>query len=223
MGEQQIERRTLQTSELRVLDSTDGPVIEGYAAVFDQWSEDLGGFREMIAPGAFAAALDGTPDVRALVNHDPNYVLGRTGPLTLVLAQDEVGLRMTARPPDTQWARDLLVSMRRGDVNQMSFSFEVAREGQRWEDTPLGVRRWVTQIERLYDVSVVTFPAYPQTSAQARALVQEMVQARAQAGPVADSDDDAAQAGAAEAQARMEADGRARAIALAKVGGNPWR
>jgi len=158
-----IERRTLQTRNLAVSESEPNEII-GYAAVFNQWSEDLGGFREMILPGAFSTALN--DDVRALINHDANLVLGRTRSGTLVLTEDEVGLRIKITLPNTQYARDLVEAMRRGDVDQMSFGFAV--ETDRWYEQDGQTRREIVKVARLYDVSVVTFPAYPQTTAQAR-------------------------------------------------------
>lgn len=144
--------------------------IRGYAAVFGQLSEDLGGFREQLVTGAFSDAI-ASSDVRALVNHDPNQVLGRNKAGTLTMREDTSGLYVEITPPDTQIARDLVESMKRGDVNQMSFAFSVSREDQTW--TRDGTGPWIRTIKRvsrLYDVSVVTYPAYPQTEAAARAL-----------------------------------------------------
>ena len=98
------------------------PTIEGHAAVFDSLSVELWGFFEEIAPGAFADSIEAGDDVRALFNHDPNYVLGRSRNGTLRLAEDEVGLRVEFEPPDTQQARDVVTLIERGDVNQMSFA-----------------------------------------------------------------------------------------------------
>mgnify|MGYP001826162873 CR=1 FL=1 len=144
--------------------------IEGYAAVFGAESVDLGGFREVIHRGAFANTL-GSADVRGLINPDPNLVLGRTTAGTLELREDERGLAFTLYPPDTAAARDLLVSMERGDVDQMSFGFETVRD--RWETDDRGALRHLLEAQ-LFDVSVVTFPAYPQTSAEARAMARDM-------------------------------------------------
>lgn len=165
-----IERRNFTVDALRVETREDGKRrIVGHAAVFNQLSEDLGGFREQIAPGAFADAIK-TDDVRALYNHNPDHVLGRNLASTLKLSEDARGLAIEIDPPDTQIARDLLVSMERGDVNQMSFGFSVRPNGQNWAKDDSGQAiRTLTKV-RLFDVSPVTFPAYPQTDVAVREL-----------------------------------------------------
>src|SRR4051812_15119539 len=111
-----LERRTVAAPDLRI--TADGPQrIFGHAALFDSPSQDLGGFREQIRPGAFADSLK-HDDVRALFNHDPNIILGRNRAGTLVLTEDQQGLGIEISPPDTQAARDLLVSIERGDITQ---------------------------------------------------------------------------------------------------------
>jgi len=146
-----------------------GPVMFGYAAVFDKLSEDLGGFREQVAKGAFAEAIS-NDDVRALFNHDPNYVLGRSKAGTLRMQEDDHGLYVEITPPDTRYARDLLTAMKRGDINQMSFSFRVKPGGQDWARDDNGqVVRTLKRV-RLFDVSPVTFPAYPQTAIAQRSM-----------------------------------------------------
>lgn len=164
------EVRNYPVTELRVQrDAGRPPQIVGYAAVFNSWSEDLGGFREKIAPGAFRATLANGADVRALYNHDPNFVLGRTKSATLELSEDKKGLRIVNTPPDTQWARDLQVSIDRGDVDQMSFGF-VTRSDQWDEDKDSGkVTRTLLEVD-LVDVSPVTFPAYPDTEVAVRSM-----------------------------------------------------
>lgn len=159
--EQRVCARTVEVREL-----AGQAQIVGYAAVFNVLSDDLGGFREMIAPGAFADQV--LRDVRGLWQHSEMYVLGRTVAGTMELAEDEVGLRYTITPPNAVWARDALESIRRGDVSQSSFAFTVRPDGERWENTNAGVTRIVTRVERLFDVSPVTFPAYPATSVEAR-------------------------------------------------------
>lgn len=144
--------------------------IVGHAAVFDQLSEEMGfffRFREKIARGAFDGVLGN--DVRALFNHDPNYVIGRTTNKSLLLSIDDRGLMVDITPPNTTFATDLLKSIQRGDINQMSFAFSVAEDGETWfEDTDGTATRTVVKIDRLYDVSPVTYPAYPQTDASVR-------------------------------------------------------
>lgn len=175
--EKDIERRSFVVEELRVAVVGDGesPAIEGYAAVFNKRSEVLYDFVEQIEAGFFAPALK--QDIRALWNHNPDKPLGRTKNKTLTLAEDERGLSVRIVPPDTQWGRDAVTAIQRGDVTQMSFGFSVRKGGDAWvtEKNGLKVRTLKAGgIERLYDVSPVTFPAYPQTSAQVRAMVESM-------------------------------------------------
>ena len=172
--ENQMERRTITLKELRVVDSVSEPgvepAIEGYASVFDSWSEELGGnspFREKVVKGAFEETIQ-IDDIRALFNHDPNYVLGRNKAGTLTLEEDEKGLKVRIVPPDTTWAKDLLVSIKRGDITQMSFGFTVILDRWSYEDN-IDVRELLKV--KLYDVSPVTFPAYAQTECGVRSLV----------------------------------------------------
>lgn len=160
--EKEIRTATFELSADEMADPM--PTIYGYAAVFNELSEDLGGFREIIRPGAFERTLK-TADVRALLNHDSNYVLGRNRAGTLEVSEDERGLPVAITPPDTQWARDLVTSVKRGDVNQMSFQFMVKSED--WSQDERGVVRELRDVD-LYDVSIVTYPAYPQTTAEVR-------------------------------------------------------
>jgi HK97 family phage prohead protease len=143
--------------------------LRGYAAKFNTLSEPMYGFREQIAPGAFADCLE--DDVRALFNHDANHVLGRTTSGTLRVSQDDTGLYYEVDLPDTQAARDLVVSVERGDVTQSSFAFRVAPNGDTWDENEDGiVIRTITKMCRLYDVSPVTYPAYPDATVGMRGL-----------------------------------------------------
>lgn len=157
--------------ELRVSD--DKKKIRGYAAVFNQWSEDLGGFREKIRPGAFSKTIK-EADVRALFNHDPNYVLGRNKAGTLRLTEDDKGLEIEVDPPETQWARDLLISIDRGDINQMSFGFSTVKD--EWGGDKGEATRELVEV-KLFDVSPVTYPAYPQTVVGVRSVEMDKVRA----------------------------------------------
>jgi len=158
----EIERRCLSTSEVRSEMSGESTTITGYAAVFDTWTDIGGLFREKIAPGAFKKTLKES-DIRALWNHDPNYVLGRNKAGTLKLHEDERGLRVEIDPVGSTWATDLLKSIQRGDVNQMSFGFKVNKADDDYDENTR-----VLKDVSLFDVSVVTFPAYPTTTAEVR-------------------------------------------------------
>lgn len=177
-----IERR--RTRELRAKDSDKADTVgtlEGYAAVFNSRSEDLGGFFEEIAPGAFDGVLD--DDVRALIDHDSGRVLGRSSAGTLRLSTDDVGLRYEVDLPDTQEARDLLTLIKRGDVRESSFGFSVASRGDEWDENEDGqIIRTIRKVGRLYDVSPVAFPAYPAATVAMRSLVHRARQSEP-AGP----------------------------------------
>lgn len=135
--------------------------MQGHAAVFNQETEIGGWMREKIEPGAFKSSIK-QDDVRALFNHDPNYVLGRSGAGTLKMSEDDTGLKVVIEPPDTQFARDLAVSIERGDINQMSFAFQVQEEEWQLGDKKKPDLRILKKV-RLFDVSPVTFPAYDGT------------------------------------------------------------
>jgi HK97 family phage prohead protease len=158
------EQRTFDL-ELRV-DRSEKPKISGHAAVFNVMG-DGGWFREKVAPGAFADSIQ-VDDVRALFNHDANIVLGRNRSGTLKLHEDDRGLAIEIDPPDTQFARDLLISIERGDVTQMSFGFETIKDS--WERSTEGNNLDVRTLEkvRLWDVSPVTFPFYKETDVAVR-------------------------------------------------------
>ena len=167
----QIERRAFAAGGLKI-ETRDGKprMLVGHAAVFNQLSENLGGFREQIKPGAFSEAVK-ADDVRALFNHDSNFVLGRSVNGTLRMKEDGVGLRVEIDFPDTATIRDQVIApIERGDVSQMSFGFSVKPGGQDWaEDEEGRLIRTLTDV-RLFDVSPVTFPAYPQTDVALRSL-----------------------------------------------------
>ena len=161
------ERRFFPVREYRVTQNEAGEtVLSGYSAVFDSPSENLGWgeteVREFIAPGAFKGALKKS-DCRALFNHNPDYVLGREGAGTLRIKEDEKGLFSEIVLPDTQIARDLSVSVARGDIKEQSFCFVVSKDS--WEEDRENKRmvRTIMEVKELIDISPVTFPAYPDT------------------------------------------------------------
>lgn len=160
---------------VEVRDSGNGEdfTLTGHAAVFDRWSEDLSvfgeTFRERLAEGAFSEVLKGKPDVRLLFNHD-GMALARTKSGTLELSEDSEGLRVWAQLAPTTYARDLRMAMQRGDIDQMSFAFTVAEDEWREDHDEGIVERTITRIGDLFDVSVVTYPAYPDTDAAIREM-----------------------------------------------------
>lgn len=144
-----------------------GPVIACYFAVFNTPTELYPGCIEQIAPGAFASSLSG--DVRALINHETRLVLGRTVVGTLTLREDETGLygEIKINEHDSD-AMNLYARVQRGDVSQCSFGFDIVAED--YVTSPDGQTcTWTIREVILYEVSIVTFPAYEATSAVARA------------------------------------------------------
>jgi HK97 family phage prohead protease len=178
-NETEIERRNLDI-EFRIEQTADKkPKIIGHAAVFNKLSEPMFDFREQIAPGTFAQSIK-KDDVRALHNHDANYILGRNKAGTLKLKEDDIGLAIEIDPPDTQWARDLQESIRRGDVSQMSFGFVALKD--EWEYKKKGdTIRTITEV-KLFDVSTVVYPAYPQTTVAVRDYIKALKEAEAITG-----------------------------------------
>lgn len=162
------ELRMAAAGDFKVKRAEGEPVkIVGYAARFNDITEIGGMFREKILPGAFRDSIAAC-DVRALFNHDPNRVLGRTANGTLVLAEDEFGLRYEITPPDTQDARDVMALLERGDVSGSSFSFALESGDSEWDDDPEMPTRTIKRVAALFDVGPVTYPAYPTTTAGAR-------------------------------------------------------
>lgn len=162
------EIRMLPIQELRIDDSLDGKIV-GHASVFDSWSETLGGifpFKEIVRKGTFTETIK-FDDIRALFNHDPNFVLGRNKAGTLELEEDEIGLRVVITPPDTSWANDLIKNLRRGDISQMSIGFIVLEDTWGTQD---GIDIREIKKVQLFDVSIVTYPAYTQTDVGVRAM-----------------------------------------------------
>ena len=159
----EVERRYYKT-ELRVAANVEQRQhIDGYAAVFNSPSEEIfhvKGWREIIRPGAFSKAIK-SDDVRALINHKDDRLIGRVSNGTLQLDEDEKGLRSRIYPPDTTDGRDILALIRGGYMTQMSFGFTLDDDGERIDQQ--NKLREILSVKRLYDVSVVTLPAYPDT------------------------------------------------------------
>jgi HK97 family phage prohead protease len=175
------ETRSLKVRELRATTSEDGKqYLEGRAASYNVLSEDFGYWRERIAPGAFSRAISEKHDVRHLINHDRNLVLGRTEAGTLELSEDENGLTFRTLVPDTSYARDLVVSVERGDINECSFGFYAVNTA--WIEEPDAAdpkqMMYVRELRDLdlFDISTVTYPAYPETNTEleARSLPEDV-------------------------------------------------
>lgn len=180
-----IERRDWEFAEddgLVVETRADGrPVVTGYAVRYNTLSVDLGGFREQILPGAFDKVLNrqrGKGDVVALFNHDPNQLLGRTSSGTLELASDDKGLRYTVSLPNTELGRMISEMVARKDLRGSSFAFTVDQKGESWAPGEDGKpRRSIREVSGLFDVSVVTHPAYSSsTVAVARRSMEAWMQ-----------------------------------------------
>ena len=166
-----MNNKEIRLYNMREMQVRDENYIYGYAALFNSMSEEMWGFREVIDPGAFSET--DVSDVRALFNHDNNLLLARTSSGTLSIEVDENGLRYEFEAPKTSYGKDLVELMKRGDVTQSSFGFTIDREGEYWEqrEGELPVRH-ITRIKKLYDVSPVTYPAYPDTTVAVRSLEQ---------------------------------------------------
>lgn len=148
-------------------DGVDENIIEGYAAVFNKDSEDFGGWHERIAPGAFSDVLN--DNAVALFNHDMNLVIGRNGK-NVTITQDEIGLKYRVKLPDTSLARDLKELVKDQIISQSSFAFTVAEQEWRHSNNEEPSVRTIKKIKRLYDVSPVTSPAYPDATVGARSF-----------------------------------------------------
>jgi HK97 family phage prohead protease len=168
-----IERRTFTVRDVEARQAEDGTMrLRGYAAVFNDDSVPLP-FIERIAPGAFRKTLTETPDVRLLINHE-GLPLARTKNGTLTLTEDDRGLYMDATIADTSEGRDLYTLVERGDVDQMSFAFRVI--SQKWNEDR--TQRTLTEVSLADgDVSVVTYPAYPTTTVEAREALRTAIEA----------------------------------------------
>lgn len=137
-------------------------IVEGYALRFNTLSNDLGGFVETISPQALKDA--DLSDVRCLIDHDSSKVLGRTTSETLELNVDDEGLYFRTQLPNTTYAKDLYENIRLGNINQCSFGFILDEDGDTFEKREDGLfKRTLRKIKSLFDVSVVTYPAYNDT------------------------------------------------------------
>lgn len=163
----EIEVRTI-LGEVRAGDG-DNPVLRGSSITYGHLSEDLGGFREKFAPGTFDGLLE-HPDLRVVNQHDNTYVFGRVGAGTARYRVHEGRVLYEADPPDAQWARDAMASIRRGDIYQSSFAFRVAKGGDDYEKVDGEIIRTVYAVSEFLESGPQTTPAYRTTSTVVRAL-----------------------------------------------------
>ena len=176
MRTEQLNKRDLKTTfqVTRQEEAPDEMLIEGYFALYESETELFEGVHEIISRGAFDKTLNN--DIRALWNHNTQYVLGRNKSGSLELKTDDKGLFASIRLPNTQYARDLYELVKRGDVDQCSFGFNIT--GENVEELASGGYRWRINEADLHEVSVVTFPAYENTSVQARSKQVEQMEKR---------------------------------------------
>lgn len=161
---------TLTRYAVQLRAQMDGDTLRGHGAVFGQATELFPGYFEQIARGAFDGILDRSDtDVRALVNHDPTMLLGRQSAGTLRLKVDDEGLAFEVDLPDTSYARDLRSLVARGDLTGASFGFIPGKTRSATTESGSHVTE-IMSVERLVDVSAVTFPAYAGASVSLRAF-----------------------------------------------------
>jgi uncharacterized protein len=176
IGKEEYELRSYHLVEVRAEGEGEAARIEGIAAVYDQPTRintAFGSYVEVIKPGFFQDVME--DDARALWNHNTDLVLGRKKSGTLELKDQKAGLGTVIHPPDTQWGRDAVTSIKRGDVDQMSFAFTVKEGWDEWKESDGVMVRTLKAgaCKQLYDVSPVTFAAYPQTSVAVRRALQD--------------------------------------------------
>lgn len=175
MADRTIRQMRSIASEFTTREDGEELTIEGYFAVFNSNYDIAPGMSESVAPGAFSETLAG--DVRALVNHDTTLVLGRTTAHTLELREDAHGLwgKIAINPKDGD-AMNLYERVKRGDVNQCSFGFDILDEESAISDN--GDVHWTIKKVELYEVSCCTFPAYESTNITARSAERDRIKER---------------------------------------------
>lgn len=168
-----MERRFLEASEdleLRAEQGESGPKLSGYGIVYNRKSQLLEGmFYEIVRPGAARKILENNPDIKCALNHDVSKIFGRTKSGTLQLQENQTGVKYAADPPDAQWAKDALVSIQRGDIDGSSFTFAVAKSGEKWSEQKDGTfLREIFEFSQIGEMGPVTNPAYLDTNTSYR-------------------------------------------------------
>lgn len=174
MTEKETRQLTTDIQVRQLDDESNEQVIEGYALKFNRWSDVLGGwFKETIEPEALRNA--DLSKVVALFNHSEDKVLGRVG-VNLDLEIDNIGLKFRVKPTNTSYANDLMENMRSGLINQCSFAMSDVESDWNESDNPEVYERTIKRIGHIWDVSVVTTPAYPDTEAMVGSRSKESVE-----------------------------------------------
>jgi HK97 family phage prohead protease len=165
------ELRYIATQELRAAGTAKNPKIEGYASVFGQVA-DIGSFKEVVQAGAFSRTLKSSTEVVMLFNHDDSLLLGRRSAGNLSIEEDSIGLKFSCELANTSVAKDVYENLKAGNLRECSFGFCVDEpSGEQWTKLADGSMLRTLVSVKLFDVSVVSFPAYSGTSAVARNIV----------------------------------------------------
>lgn len=162
--------------------SPNGRTVKGTAVVFDSWSVDLGGFREIIKRGALTPEILNKSDIMANQDHNPQYVMARSkfGEGNLKLTLTERGLDFEFEAPETAKGEELLQHIKRGEYDSCSFCFTLPNEGgDRWYQDESGqLRREIIKFDRIWDISIVYTPAYEATTVDARSAEKVLLNER---------------------------------------------
>ena len=181
-----IEQRYTNISELRTINEEDSkPKLSGYAVVWNALSTDLGGFKERVKKGTFTRTLQETDDIKILFNHNTDHVLGSTKAKTLFVEERAKGLYFENELPDTQFARDLAVSVDRGDIDGVSFGFKITKDDWDRSEENNDVIRTVKEAS-LVEISPCTFPAYKSSSVSMRSFEKFKEQSEGAVAPNSD-------------------------------------
>ena len=164
-----LEQRTVSADSLEVRAQGETRKISGLGIVYNQETRLWDDLYEVVRPGAATAILAGSPDVRSAFNHSRDHILGRTKSGTLELEETPEGVRYTVTPPDAQWAKDLMVSLERGDIDGSSFTFGVEPQDEKVTKRADGTYlREIFNLSALGEMGPVSYPAYETTTANVR-------------------------------------------------------
>lgn len=169
-----LRRRFFQTDKLELREDGEKPQLTGYGIVYGQRTQLWEDLWEVIHPGAATEYLATDPDIRCAFNHSRDNIFGRTKSGTLNLHEDDFGVLYVVSPPDAQWSRDVMESIRRGDIDGSSFTFGVEPQDERVTKQPDGTYlREIFKLSVIGEMGPVSYPAYTGTTAYARSLQEE--------------------------------------------------